>query len=283
MTRVLGTPRRPFSALYHRSRMRFALVSALLLVAGCSSGPLVRDAPDRSAPPGFPDHTAAGVAALIGDASAPLRYQSGARIEVRRGDQTDKAPLSLQASGDSVSAVVRGPFGIEVGRALATADSVFLYDALKGRVLLGPARAASRYVPGFDEPSGGALRGAMLGEAPPVTEWGAFTPAPAAGLNGGPAYVFSQRYDDGSLATWTVDAGLWRLVRYELHYGAETLLVQRFGAFDTVDGRVVPRRVTLERPPDDMAVEIEHRDLRIGGGASPSFRAPANAPRTRFD
>ena len=264
--------------------MRLLPFSAVLLVlAGCSSGPLVRDAPDRAAPPGFPNHTAGEVAALVAEARAPARYQSGARIEVRRGGKTDKATLSLQASGDSVSAVVRGPFGIEVGRALATADSVFLYDALKGRVLLGPARAASRYVPGFDEPSGGALRGAVLGEAPPIPADARFEPAPGEGLSDGPAYRFTTRYEDGSAATWTVDAGLWRLVRYDVRFGGEALLVQRFGAFDTVDGRVVPRRVTLERPSDDMTVEIEHRDLRIGGGASPSFRAPANAPRTRFD
>ena len=264
--------------------MRFPfLIALLLLAAGCASGPLVRDAPDRSAPPGFPDHSSAEVAALLAAATAPEAYRSGAKIEVRRGERTDNATLQLEARGDSVSATVRGPFGIEVGRALATADSVFLYDALKGRVMLGPAAAAGRFVPGFDRPSGAALRGAVLGEAPAVPPDARFSPAPDAGLNGGPAYRFTARLPDGSDAEWTVDAGLWRLVRYEVRAGADVVLSQRFSAFDTVDGQVVPRRVVLERPQDGLAVEIEHRDLRLGGRPSPSFRAPADAPRTRFD
>ena len=264
--------------------MRLVLLAVLLVAAaGCASGPLVRNAPDDAVPAGFPNDAAPYVAARLAEATAPGAYRSGAKIEVRRGGRTDKATLSLDARGDSVSAVVRGPFGIEVGRALATTDSVFLYDALKGRVLLGPAAAAGRYVPGFDAPSGRALREALFGQVPAPPPGARLSPAPTAGLDGGPAYRFSARSADGADAEWTVDAGLWRLVRYEVRFGNELMLVQRFSAFDTVGDHVVPRRVVLERPPDELAVEIEHRDVRIGDGASPGFRAPAGAPRIRFD
>ena len=268
-------------------RLRLAfLLAGLVIAGGCSSGPLVRDAPGGGEAAGYPNHSVGQIVDLLAGAAAPDVYRSGAKIEVRRGDRTDNASLTLHARGDSVSAVVRGPFGIEVGRALATADSVYLYDGLKGRVLYGPADAAAPFVPGFDTPSGAALRGAVLGEAAAIPPYATLLGSGAALPSRSPVapfYTLTATEPDGSRRFWSVDAVLWRVTEYRVARGEVTELVQTFSAFDTVDGRVVPRRVVLARPADGLSVEIEHRDLQIAAGASPSFRVPASAPRTRFD
>lgn len=237
-------------------RFRLIVLAALVAVAGCrSSGPLVRDAPEPIDAAGFPNHTAAQIVAQIARTAPVASFESQARVAVRSAklDQDVTATIRSRRS-DTLLAMVRGPLGIEVGRALVTPDSLFALDQLQGRLYVGPAALADRYVPGAVRPE--ALFESVLGVVVPETDvrWRVR------------AHEGVYLLDDPGprRRTYVVDPALWRVTRYQERGEQGELLDERvFEAFDTVDSVIVARRVSFRRPADAAAVTIEHRKLRL--------------------
>lgn len=238
---------------------RPALLAALALVAaGCApSGPLVRDAPEREAA-GYPNHSAEEIVTAIAASVAPvLSVAADGDLRVMQPDGSDQsASFSLRTRlGDSTTVVVRGPLGIGVGRALVTADSVFVANQLQRQFVLGPLSAADAVVPGASED--GRIVRAALGLL--VPEAGvAWSLAAQDGL-----YRLTGRLPGGAGSrTYTVDASVWRVVRVvEFGPDGRQAGVQEVEAFDTVDGAVLPRRVRLEGA--GTTIELEHRRLVV--------------------
>src|SRR5690606_32975141 len=106
-------------------------LTAALGTAGCS-GPLVRNAPDASAPADYPHHTAEQIVYQVQTATAGLTaFRSEARVRIESPRLSQRVGASIRASlADSLTASLRGPLSLNVGRALVTADSFFAVDLL---------------------------------------------------------------------------------------------------------------------------------------------------------
>jgi hypothetical protein len=250
-----------------------------LTVAGCSSGPLVRDAPDTATPADFPNHTAEQVLYQLTASAAPVAsYRSEADVALVTPDGDRSAGASLRARlADSLYASLRGPLGITVGRGLATADSFFAHDVLDGRLYAGALAAAEGYVPGAGEP--GALARTLLGllVPDPAVAWEVHPEAAT--------YVLTGPADAGGSRRYVVDPALWRVTALdEFAADGTPLTSRRFDAFDTVDGVVVPRRVVLASPPDGLSVTVEHRQLTLNPpDLVLPFRRPTDAEVVRLE
>jgi hypothetical protein len=233
-------------------------LTLLVAAAGCTpSGPLVRDAPEAETPGQYPNHTAAEVVAAVRASVAAVQSAAAdGDLRVEGPDGGQSATFSLRARlGDSLTAVVRGPLGIEGGRGLVTADSFYVADRINRQLVLGPVRAADRYVPGAGSQE--RIARAALGLLAPDdgVAWSLTAADGRYRLIGRlPGGVGSREY--------TVDPALWRVTRVlEFDAGGRSAGRQAFEAFDTVEGVVLPRRVVLEG--GGTTVTLEHRRLVV--------------------
>ncbi len=244
------------------SRRTPLLVLALALVASACgpTRPLVQNAPDATPDAAFPGHSVAQIVAAVGASVAPVRTASAdGRLAVVMGGRREDATHSLRArltgtDADSLTLVVRGPLGIEGARALVTTDEFVAADRINRRLYVGPVASAERYVPGAGSPA--ALARAVLGLlAPDSAEAWTVTPTDS-------TYILRAPLAAGGTREMTVDPALWRVVRVRDFDGAGTLVgEQEAGAFDTVDGVVLPRRVRLRAGADEAV--FEHRSLGV--------------------
>lgn len=243
-----------------------ALVLAVALSA-CSSGPLVTDAPTVDRPAGFPSHSVQQIRDAVRLSAGAVRsVQSDGKVEITSPRLNQKASFSLRATlGDSVTAVLRGPFGIEGGRVVATADSFLAADRLNRKLIVGPASAAERYLPG----AGSAERVARAAT-------GLLVPGAGVDWQRGTAdgrYTLLGTLEGGARREYTIDPALWRVVRVREFDASGALTGEQIAeAFDTVDGFVLPRRVTLRA--DDTVVVIEHRSVELNVPVRHLWRRP---------
>lgn len=236
--------------------VRLPLFAALLL-AGCSAGPLVTDAPGSGQAAGFPNHTAEQIVAAVAASVAPvLSVAADGDLRIVQGGSDQSASFSLRSRlGDSTAVVVRGPLGITVARGLVTADSVFVSNQLADEFILGPLSAADAFVPGASEDAR-VVRAAL----------GLLVPEPGIAwtrtVQDG-RYQLTGRLPGGAgTRAYTVDPALWRVVRV-VDFGPDGRQagLQEVDAFDTVDGVVLPRQVRLEGA--DAQIDLEHRRLQV--------------------
>ncbi len=237
-------------------RLFSLLAVALVVGSGCAHGPLVRDAPDARTPTGYPEHSVDQILAAVEASVAPvLAVAADGDLDLESDAATQDATFSLRARlADSLTVVVRGPLGIEGGRGLVTPDSFFAADRINRQFLVGPVEAAGRYVPGAG--SSERVARAVLGLLVPErdVDW---TRTPDGGL-----YRLLGRLPGGGSREYTVDPALWRVVRArEFDADGRSVGTQTAEAFDTVDGVVLPRRVTLEGA--GTTVRLEHRRLVV--------------------
>jgi hypothetical protein len=254
------------------------LVLTALLAAGCSVGLL---APAEPSPPAsYPHHTAAqilGAMEAVAARDSLVAFQSQARLEIRSPGQTMDATATLRQRGaDTLWASVRGPLNLEVARALFTADSAFVHDRLRNRLLVGPVSAAQALFPG---PVGleevlRTLTGTLRPD--PSVHW----IVNAAAVDGAPAYWLTA--PDGR-TRMAVHAASWRVLRYERLAPSHGVLdARRFEAFEGVEGRVLPHRIVLSDPSEGLEVTVEHRRLALNPGALAFPFSPGTATRMPF-
>lgn len=239
---------------------RSSLLVVLVTVAtGCAHRPVAPATPAPAAPAGYPSHTRAQIVAAVAAAVAPARSAAvDGSIAVKAGRLDQDATFSLRARfagqpSDSVTVIVRGPFGIEGGRGLVTADSVFGADRINRVLYLGPASAAERVVPGGGTPAAAAR--AVLGLLVPEAgvEW-AVRPE-----NG--RYTLTGNVGGGR-RVYTVDPSIWRVVAVREYDRAGALRGQQDASeFETVDGIPMPRRVHVAAAGAEAT--FEHRRIAI--------------------
>ena len=237
---------------------RLALLLALALaLGGCLPQPLVSDAPEGGAPAGYPDQPLSVVIGSVEASVAAFRsVAADGDLSYTSPAESQSASFSLRARlADSVVVTVRGPLGIEGGRALLTADSVFVANRLQRQFLLGPLSAADAVVPGAS--LDGRIARAALGLLVPERDV-AWSLVASDGL-----YRLTGRLPGGvGSRSYTVDPAIWRVVRVvEFDAGGRQIGEQTAEAFDTVDGVVLPRRVRLAG--QGTTVELEHRRLVV--------------------
>ncbi|MEO0559527.1 MAG: DUF4292 domain-containing protein [Bacteroidota bacterium] len=231
-----------------------ALVAALVGMSACSSGPLVRDAPDAETDAGYPNHSAAQILSEIEQSVSPVQtVKSDGRLSISSPTVNQDAGFSLRSElADSTTAVLRGPFGIVAGRALLTPEAFIGLDQLNKRLFEGPVSAAERFVPGAGAPGRGAR--ALFGLIAPETdiEWSVTA--------GNEVYQLTGGMPGGLGRTYVIDPSVWRVVSVkDVNRAGMVLSSQTYEAFDTVGGVVLPRRVVLRT--GENTVELEHRTL----------------------
>ncbi|MEM0962891.1 MAG: DUF4292 domain-containing protein [Bacteroidota bacterium] len=234
----------------------FAVLATALLVSGCVPTELVRDAPDDGTPVGYPNHTVEQIIAAVEASVAPVRsIAADGDLSFTSPNESQNASFSLRSRlSDTTVVTVRGPLGIQAGRALVTPDSVFLVNSLVREFAIGPITAADALVPGasLDARVSRAVLGLLIPEDD--VAWSLVAEDGRYRLTGRLAAGTSRAYD--------VDPSIWRVVRViEFDTGGRQSGTQEASAFDTVDGVVLPRRIRLER--DGTIVEGEHRRLVV--------------------
>ena len=237
--------------------MTRCLFLASFVLAGCgASGPLVRDAPGTDPPVGYPDHSVEQIVTAVAASVAPvLSVAADGRLTATTPEGTNEATFSLRTRlADSTAVTVRAAtLGLEAGRALVTPDSVFLSNRLAREFVVGPASAADRLVPGLgvDGRAARAALGLLVPEA--GVAWSLVAE------NG--RYRLSGRVE-GASRSYVVDPSVWRVVSVtEFDADGRERGRQSAEAFDTVDGVVLPRRVTLDG--QGARIELEHRRLVV--------------------
>jgi hypothetical protein len=241
----------------------FALgLVGLLVVAGCSSGPLVRDAPDLATPAEFPNHSAAQIVTLMSaqaGADSLVAFSSQAKVAVRTPDRNaDLSATIRQRAADTLWATARGPFGIEVARARATPDSFAVHDKLNDRLYVGATAAAAAFLPTPVDTH--ELFATLLGSLRPDGSGAGWT-VRVDGLSDGERYYTLA--DAAGRHVFVVDPSTWRTVRYEGYVDGVLIDERTFSAFDRIDGRILPRRVEIRNPQAETGLMIEHRRLSL--------------------
>lgn len=234
--------------------LRALLIAVTALVSACSSGPLVRDAPEAETAAGYPNHTAPQILAAIDASVIPVRtVKSDGNLSISSPSMNQDAGYSLRSElADSTTAVLRGPFGIIAARALLTPRSFIGLDQLNRRLYEGPVSAAERYVPGAASSERGARSLFGLIAPEPEIEWRVTA--------GNDLYQLVGTTQGGTTRTYVIDPGLWRVVSVkEVNRSGEVVGSQTFEAFDTVSGVVMPRRVVLRA--GENTIILEHRSL----------------------
>ena len=234
--------------------LRVALLAVVIGMSACSHGPLVRDAPDADTDAGYPNHSAPQILAEIDASVAPVRTaKSDGNLTITSPSMNQDAGFSLRSElADSTTAVLRGPFGIIAARALLTPRSFTALDQLNRKLYEGPVSAAERYVPGVASSERGARALFGLISPEPEIEWTV--------TSGDNLYQLVGTTPGGTRRTYVIDPGLWRVVSVkETSRAGEVVGSQRFEAFDTIGGVVMPRRVVLRA--GDNTVVLEHRTL----------------------
>lgn len=257
-----------------RLTLRSLCLAALALgLAACSNGgPIVEDAPDRTTPDAFPDHSLPAIRQSVAVSLGQVRsYAADGRVRIVTPDREDDATFSLRSRlADSSTVKVRGPLGIEVARAVVTPDSFVAFNKFADQLLVGRVEVAERYVPGTG--SSEVLSRALAGLLVPDGAMWSVTP-------GDSLYTLVSRRDDGTRRVLVVDPAIWRVVQaQEIDASNSVVADQVFSEFDTVEGVVMPRRVVLTAPDQGVRITLEHRrlvlnpeDLRL------QFRRPSDA------
>lgn len=261
---------------------RLLLLIVLPLVvwaSGCAPRSIVEEAPDVGAV-AFPHHSLDQVlmaTEAVAARDSLFAFSSQARLAIRSPQQNADASATLRQRGaDTLWASVRGPLNIEVARALFTPDSFRVHDRLRNRLYHGSAEAAQQLFPGPTGP-----------EEVFRTLTGTLTPDPSVGwiltpgsINGTSAYWLTAPDASARLA---VDPRSWRLLRYErLASNGRVVDSRRFGDFAAVEGRILPHRVELSNPADQVEVVIEHRRLSLNPDALAFPFSPGTAQRIPF-
>jgi hypothetical protein len=238
------------------------LLTSLLLLAGCASGPLVRDAPELAAPASFPNHSAAQIVALMAataEADSLTAFSSQSRVKIRTPQRNAELSATIrQRAADTLWASARGPLSIEVARARVTPDSFAVHDKLRGRLYVGSSAAAARFLPAPVDTRD--LFATLLGTIYPNGETARWT-ARADSLPSGERYY--TLLDPEGRHLFVVDPAMWRTVRYEGYADGRLIDERTFSAFDRIDGRILPRRIEIRNPEEDAGLTIEHRKLTL--------------------
>ena len=248
-----------------------SLAIATLALAGCRT----TRAPSEPLPENFPNHSVSQIVGYVAAAVPSVdALRSRVRLDIQSPDFSGRVSGDIRLRvGDSLFVSASPGFGIDAAHALVTPDSFFVQDRIRNVFYYGDAEAAAARIPGYD--GLGSVRDNLIG---------ALIPAPNV--------AWTLAADDDSYTLTTSDARLsvqidplyWRVTRLVQRAADGSRLEERvFDDFGDVDGVLVPRRVRLARPAEDLAVTITHRDLDLAPQRLTfPFRARSSAEKRRI-
>lgn len=243
-----------------------------LLVTGCKSTAPTAKSPGL--PERFPNHSVDEIQRqILRDTDTLRSFSATARITVRSPEETQSFNAVVRQQRADSLFMRFSLFGIEGGRLLLTPDSVFYYDTRKGVLRVGPVTDLQEIFPG--PVSSGRLFENMLGLiAPePTTSWTVQADSSRYYLTNP---IVRERY--------AVDPRRWRVVRY-VKKGFDGTVVQKrlFSRFKTVEGILMPHRVSFRRPPEGLAAVVTYREVNLNPSRlSFTLDVPPQVPRKPF-
>lgn len=197
-------------------------------------------------------------------------------IETRETAQSGSFSIALRKP-DSLYLQIQGPFGIKIGSAIITRDSMRFYSALENRLYIGSSNAdnlrrAIRFDVTFDD----------LMDL----------------LSGGGFISSDQREPDSILVEEETDAYVYSDGPRERRYHIDEtrnirrilfrddqgriVLDETFGDAQSLDGIVFPFTLRLIRPVERQMLALRFRSIQLNGPAEFPFRTPANAEVIRW-
>lgn len=222
-------------------------------------------------PDAFPNHSASEIRAHILQPTDTLQsFRANARVTVRSPEENRSFNADVhQQRADSLF-MRFSMFGVEGGRLLVTADSVFFYDSRQNSLKVGRVADAEEILP--VPLTSDQVFANMLGflTPDPSTEW---TVEADSSL-----YYLTDPTEQRRI---TIDPTQWRVVRYAIEDGDGTLIEERlFSDFEPVQGVTIPRRVIFRRPNSNLMAMINYREIRLNpADLSLTLNVPRKVPR----
>lgn len=248
----------------------FACVAVLgLSLAGCGSS--VETTPPGVLPNAFPNHSPDDIRTHIAVPTDSIqRFAATARVQVRSPDENRSFNAQMRQQRADSLFMRFSLFGFEGGRLLMTPDSVFLYDARKNALRVGPLADAQEFLPAPID--GGKIFVNLLGLlAPdPNRDWSVRTDS---------TYYYLSNPNETE--QWKVDPRRWRVVQYKRQSpDGRTLDVRRFSNFRLVEGVSLPHTVTFRRPEENVTATFNYQQIDLNpSGLSYELGIPSKVPR----
>lgn len=236
--------------------MALSLIGILFLT-GCSGGQRLARA-DKDLPAGFPSHTVDEIIATLPSFPAAL-HRVVAESQVALSSPAESGRFTARTEyihPDSMFVRVTFPLGIEGARVMTAGDSAWVYDRIENVLYSGTQERIALVLPG-------AIAGTRLIEMAtgflipdPEIDWVLETDST----------LYLLHSPDGTIR-YTIDPGLWRVVGVRWNDSEGTILEQRwYTDFITVEDEVLPRRMSLSRPLDDVRISMALRKIDLHPG-----------------
>ena len=175
-----------------------------------------------------------------------------AEVSVTSPDESGRFSARISyRKADSMLVRVRFPLGIEGARVLVTSDSVYVYDRIEKVLISGTPERMSAVLPV-------AVAGTDLVEL----ATGFILPDPGVDWSlRWDSLRYELRHPDGS-ERYLIDTETWRVVHAEYRNGDGNITEQRwYLSFAELGGVVIPRRVSVSHPMDDVRLVMALRTL----------------------
>ena len=230
------------------------LVLIIGLVAGCVTSNPTRSS-TGSLPDQFPHHTAADILERLPAYPVSMnRLYAEARIALSSPEESGRFTAKIDyLHPESLLVRVTFPLGVEGARVLVTTDSAWVYDRIEKIVWTGSPERVAGMLPG-------AVAGLHLVELATGFEqpnrdgsWHVDTDSTL--------YLLTST--NGRLR-YTIDPSLWRVVAIKEWDADGTLLEQRwYSDFIAVHGEILPRRMALSRPGENMRISMAWHRIEL--------------------
>jgi len=181
-------------------------------------------------------------------------HRAFAEAQVALSSPAEKGRFSAKISFEHPAHVfvrVTFPLGIEGARVLANADTAWVYDRVEEVVYFGSPERIQAVLPGA-VPDAHIMEYATGLNRPSIDrDWTVERDSTLLLLHAA----------DG-LTRLTVDPSIWRIVSVRDSDADGTVLEQRwFADFVEMEGTLLPRRMTLTRPPEELRMSMALRRL----------------------
>ncbi len=230
------------------------LALLVLIGSGCASSSPGVDL-DGELPSQFPNHTAEDILERLPPYPDELsRVFAESRIALSSPEESGRFSAKISyVHPESLFVRVTFPLGIEGARVLVAGDTAWVYDRIEKVIWTGSPERVAAVLPGAV--AGTELVGMATGfEQPdPEVDWDVTTDST----------LYLLTHPDETIR-YTVDPANWRIVVVrEQDYDGNVIEQRWYSDFAKVEETVLPRRMALSRPGEDLRISMALRRIEM--------------------
>jgi len=206
-------------------------------------------------PDGFPHHSAREILDhLPAYPSSMTRLFAESRIALSSPEESGRFSAKISyLHPESLFVRVTFPLGVEGARVLVSTDSAWVYDRIEKVVWTGSPERVAAVLPG-------AVAGLHLVEMATGFE----LPDPDVAWSVDTDSTLYLLTSPDETIRYTIDPALWRVVAVKQQNMEGAITEQRwYSDFATFDDALVPRRMALSRPPEDLRISMALHRLEL--------------------